>query len=78
MTLQKNNLLYRFIDLIRDITGQTISDNALTINIYQPAFFSAANVGILTHWLERRCQESPEEIAEIFITLLFHTPGRDI
>lgn len=77
MTLQKNRILYRFLDQLRDITGSTIRENDLTVNIYQPAFFSAANLGVLTHWLERGCQETPEEIADIVITLLFHTPGRD-
>ena len=77
MTLQKNKILYRFLDQLRDITESTITDNQLNVNVYQPAFFSAANLGVLVHWLERGCRETPEEIAEIIITLLFHTPGRD-
>lgn len=77
LTLHRNKILYRFLDLLRNITESTITDNRLIINAYQPAFFSAANLGVLGNWLERGCQESPEEIAEVIITLLFHTPKRD-
>ncbi|MBQ9048000.1 MAG: TetR family transcriptional regulator C-terminal domain-containing protein [Solobacterium sp.] len=36
-----------------------------------------ASLGVLTQWLERDCRETPAETADIIITLLFHTPGRD-
>lgn len=76
-TLHRNNILYRFMGNLRSITEQTIEENNMTVNLYQPAFFSAANLGVLAQWLERGCRETPQEIAEIIITLLFHTPGRD-
>ncbi len=77
-TLVRNRILYRFMGTMRMITEDTIERNNLTINVYQPAFFSAACLGVLTRWLERDCKETPEEVADILITLLFHTPGRDL
>ena len=69
--LSRNNILFRFLGDMSRITEETIADSGMTVNVYQSSFFSAANLGVLAKWLERDCRETPEEIADAFIELLF-------
>lgn len=49
-------------------------DNFLVPSEYLIAYIISAHLGVLQQWLDRDCQESPQEIALILSRLSFHGP----
>ena len=61
----------RFSNPISDILRVTFPFEVI-------AFYAAAYLGIIAHWIERGCPESSETMARIATRLLFIKPGESI
>lgn len=62
----------------RTILHEKYRDNPTVFVEYYVAFYAAAYLGIIAHWIERGCPESSETMARIATRLLFIKPGESI
>ncbi len=65
-------------NLVQNILHENYRDNPTVFVEYYVAFYAAAYLGIIAHWIERGCPESSETMARIATRLLFIKPGESI
>ena len=65
-------------NLVQNILHEKYRDNPTVFVEYYVAFYAAAYLGIIAHWIERGCPESSETMARIAMRLLFIKPGESI
>lgn len=65
-------------NLVQNILHEKYRDNPTVFVEYYVAFYAAAYLGIIAHWIERGCPESSETMARIATRLLFIKPGESI
>ena len=65
-------------NLVQNILHEKYRDNPTVFVEYYVAFYAAAYLGVIAHWIERGCPESSETMARIAMRLLFIKPGESI
>ena len=65
-------------NLVQNILHEKYRDNPTVFVEHYVAFYAAAYLGIIAHWIERGCPESSETMARIATRLLFIKPGESI
>ena len=72
LSLKKNKLLHLLYQQANQNTTKNICSYKLNENNrYQSAFFSAASIGVIIEWIHNNLEESEEDMANIFIDLLY-------
>lgn len=72
LALKKNKILHLLYqqankNTIKNIYSYNLNEN----NRYQSAFFSSASIGVIIEWIQNDLVESEEDMAHIFIDLLY-------
>lgn len=65
-------------NLVQNILHEKYREHPTAFVEYYVAFYAAAYLGIISHWIERGCPESSETMARIAMRLLFIKPGESI
>ena len=63
-------------NLVQNILHEKYRDNPTVFVEYYVAFYAAAYLGVIAHWIERGCPESSETMARIATRLLFYQARR--
>ena len=72
LALKKNKILHLLYqqankNTIKNIYSYNLNEN----NRYQSAFFSSASIGVIIEWIQNDLVESEEDMAHIYIDLLY-------
>ena len=65
-------------NLVQNILHEKYRESTEPFVDYYVAFYAAAYLGIIAHWIERGCPETPETMARIAMRLFFIKPGEPI
>ena len=65
-------------NLVQNILHEKYRNNPTPFVEYYVAFYAAAYLGIIAHWIERGTPETPETMARIAMRLFFIKPGESI
>jgi AcrR family transcriptional regulator len=65
-------------DLIRSVLHEKYTKDPTPFVEYYIAYYAAALLGLINHWLEGDMQESDEEMARTMLSILFLRPGDPI
>ncbi len=65
-------------NLVQNILHEKYRENPTPFVSYYVAFYAAAYLGIIAHWIERGTPETSEDMARIAMRLLFIKPGESI
>ena len=71
LTLSRRNLLLRMPQYIYNGTVSEITRFGVMNNRYQPHYFAGAASAMIAAWIGYGMEESPEEMAELFVKSLY-------